>query len=147
MKYIAKQKRRQSLAARVMRREKREIRLMHERAVLNNFDLNSKNVEMYNEMMDPEFKADELNSDQKKTFALCQKFVMLGEYQNLRELESERNKVRREMDTAYNTVDYEELRRKLKRLNKEYDEYKTKLNSTEEGRRNFRLCVALENLE
>ena len=147
MKYMAKQKRRQSIAAKVMRREQREIRLMHERAVLNNFDLNSKNMEMYNKMMEPDFKADELDSDQKKTYALCQKFVMLGEYQNLRELELEKNKVRSEMDTAYNTVDYEELRRKLKRLNKEYDEYKTKLNSTDEGRRNFKLCFALERLE
>lgn len=148
MKFLARQQKRQAMCRRSMNREQREIRLMHERAVLNNFGLNEKNVRMYKQMMEKEneFDASNLDNDQKKTYALCQKFIMVNDYQKLKKLEFDRDMLREEMDAETNGQEYEKLFKKLRKLNKEYDEFKKKLNETNEGRRNFRLCLGLERL-
>jgi hypothetical protein len=146
MKYLDRQKKRQSVCNRAMRRELHEIRLMHERAVLNNFGLYEKNVKMYKQMMEDGFDASKLDTNEKKTYAACQKFIMVNDYQSLKELELERNKIRDELNVESDEQEYERLRKKLRELSKECDEFKRKLNETNEGRQNFRLCVGLERL-
>jgi hypothetical protein len=147
MKYIAKQKKRQAVSKRVMRREQNQIRLIHEIAVLKNFGLDDRNVQMYKMMMEDGFSTEAFDTEQKKTYSLCQKFAMLNDYQNLKELELERDKVRDELNMTFDDQEYEMLRKKLKNMNKECQEFRQKLNETDEGRRNFRLCLALDGLE
>jgi hypothetical protein len=147
MKYVIKQKKRQAASMRVMRREKREIQLMHERAVMRNFNNIEKNKAMYDRIMADDFDKDKLNNDEKKTYSLCKKFWMLNEYQNLMDLESEIQKLRYMMETETNGYEYSRLRKKLKDRNDEYREYKKKLTDNDEDRRNFNLCVALSRME
>jgi hypothetical protein len=146
MKHEIRQKKRQAMSNRSMRQEKKEIRLMHERFVLNNFERYHDNQEMYNRMMCDDFNKDSLLNSEKKVYNSCKKFIMFNDYKNLKELEKERDRLKSELEIEQDEYEISDLRKKVKELSKECSEFKKKLTEESEDRRNYNLCVAIDNM-
>jgi hypothetical protein len=146
MKFTVKQKRRQGACKRAMNQEKKEVRLMREKTVLNNFTNNTECMNMYDRMLKEEFDKDKLTSVEKKVYMTCRKYIMYNDYKNLSDLQKEINSVRDMMD-GEQTEEYREMyARKYKKLKNEYNEFRKELTETEEGRGLFRLCQGIEML-
>ena len=82
MKFVIKQKRRQGACKRAMNKEKKEVRLLREKSVLNNFNNNTECVNMYDRMLKEDFDKDKLSSTEKKVYMTCRKYIMFNDYKN-----------------------------------------------------------------
>lgn len=147
MKFADKQKVRQAMCKRELNREKRVIRMMHEKSIINNFKYNQDCLNMYDKMMSDNFNSENLCSNEKKVFQSCQKYIMWNDYNELKDLEKEMNIVRDAMDTEEDTRKYYELKKQYNSLKKEYIEFRRELTNTEEGRRLFNLCKGIDSIK
>lgn len=146
MKFADKQRKRQTASRRAMGREKKEIKLMHERTLLNNFGHNQEYTNMYDRMLTEDFSRDSLSSTEKKIYMTCRKYIMYNDYQNLCDIQREMNSVRDMMDVETNEEYYEILRRKYNKLKKEHNDFRKELTETEEERKLFNLCKGIDSL-
>ena len=147
MKFADKQKSRQSMCRREMNREKREIKLMHEKSLINNFTSNQECINMYNKMRSDDFNLENLCTSEKKVYETCKKFVMYNDYKSLNEIEEEMYDLRDALDNEEEPQQYYELRTKYNALKKEHKEFRNMLTSTEDGRKLFGLCKGIDSLK
>lgn len=154
-KYQKKQKKIQTSAHRRLMQEKRIVRLMHERVLLNKFDSNNDNVVMYNAIVNGvknnndkmrELSYEELDSTSKKVFTFCKKFMMMNDIEELNEMEADRLRVKTEMNLANDDYTRDRLRKKYKEMGEKCTEFYKKLNETEESRKLFKLCKLIGNV-
>lgn len=83
MKFIKKQRARQAMCKREINREKRLIRLMHEKYVLDNFRENKDYMNMYNNLINNTLNQDGLSSSDRKVYNTCQKYIMYNDFKEL----------------------------------------------------------------
>jgi hypothetical protein len=132
MKFVAKQKARQAICKREMNREKRLIRLMHEKSVMDNFKDNREYTNMYNRILDDTLNLEGLCSTDRKVYNVCQKFIMYNDFKELKHLEENVDKFHDKLNSSRFSMN--EAREQLFDLQKQlYNKRNEEVNNDDTG--------------
>lgn len=154
-KYQKRQNKIQSSSRKRLMMEKRIVRLMHERALLNKFDSDNENVAMYNAIVNGvkdekgnvmEVNYDELDSTNKKVYNFCKKFIMMNDIEELNQMEEERLALKAEMQSAHDGYTHDKLKKKYKEMGEKCNEFYKKMTESSESKKLFNLCKLIGNV-
>jgi hypothetical protein len=151
MKYANKQRSKQSACRRAMNKEKKEIRMLHEKVSMSNFTSNEKINDMYNKYLRRELSYDNLDADGKKLYDSCKKYDMWNKYLKLKKLENEREYIGMLLDDVPDGDAEDEYvkqyKKEYKNLGKKYNELIKSLTETSEDKKLFNLCKGIDNVQ
>lgn len=154
-KYQKKQQKIQRSGHKRLMQEKRIVRLMHDKVLLNNFNLDNENVLMHDAIVNgvknekgeiAELSYDNLDTTSKRVYAFCKKYIMCNDILKLEEMENERFSIKEEMNNTKDEYTHDRLRKKYKEMGDKCNEFRKKLNENDESRKLFKQCIDIMNV-
>jgi len=150
-----KQKKIQRSARRRLNKEKRLVKMLHDRTKLEMFNNDSDNIAMYDSVLNgvrnengeyKELNYDDLDATSKRTHNFCKKYIMMQNIAELEDLDNDRIRVRNDMMRASNRNTYNFLNGKYVAAREKHRSLYEELTETPEQRNLYKYCKNIASI-